>query len=256
MNEHRLRIYRTEGVVLARRDWGEADRLVTLFSPSHGKLRAVAPGARKPQTRKSGHLELFTRGHFVLAKGRTFDKITQAHTEAYYPRLRSDLQGVARAALACELVDRFVPEGDTHPPLYDLLARTLERLDAGEPPDVTMLFYQVRLLALVGFAPNLTTCVLCGQPLMPADHAFSHDEGGVVCMSCATPGLRLRPLPLPALKVLRFLQAAAWPTARRLRLDPFTRRHVTALLHQYTAHVLEREPRSARFLREISAHDR
>ncbi|MDQ7030318.1 MAG: DNA repair protein RecO [Ardenticatenia bacterium] len=115
MNERRLRVYSTEAIVLGRRDWGEADRLMTLFSPTYGKLRAVAPGARKPLTRKSGHVELFTRGHFVLAKGRTFDKITQAHTEAYYIRLRANLKAVAQAALVCELADRFVPEGDAHP---------------------------------------------------------------------------------------------------------------------------------------------
>lgn len=250
MSERRLRVYRTDAIVLSRRDWGEADRLVTLFSPAYGKIRAVAPGARKPQTRKSGHLELFTRGHFVLAKGRTFDKITQAETLDYYPNLRSDLPSVGRASLVCELVDRFVEERDENPPLYELLVRTLERLDAGDAPDVALLFYFTHLLTLVGYRPDLFFCAVCHTPLEPGDHFFSVEEGGVVCAACQG-NVPLHPLPLPALKVLRFLQVEAWPRVRRLRLDTGTYRQVEGILQAYVAYLLEREPRSVRFLREV-----
>ncbi len=250
VSERRLRVYRTDAVVLNRRDWGEADRLVTLFSPAYGKIRAVAPGARKPQTRKSGHLELFTRGHFVLARGRTFDKITQAETLDYFPNLRADLPSVGRAALVCELVDRFVEEGDENPPLYDLLVRTLGRLNANDAPDVALLFYLSRLLALVGYQPNLFRCAICGQLLRPADHFFSVEEGSVVCATCGD-ALPLHSVSLPVLKVLRFLQAEAWPRVRRLRLDTDTYRQTEGLLQAYVAYLLEREPRSVRFLREV-----
>ena len=104
------RTLRTEVVVLRHTDWGEADRLLVLFSREAGKLRAVAKGVRKLHSRKAGHLEPFTRVKLLLARGRDFWIVTQAETVDAYLPIREDLVRTAYAAYVIELLDRFTYE--------------------------------------------------------------------------------------------------------------------------------------------------
>ncbi|GAP62033.1 DNA repair protein RecO [Ardenticatena maritima] len=262
MRPERARTYQTEGIILNRRDWGEADRLITLFTPEYGKLRVVAVSARKPTTRKSGHLELFTRGRFVLARGRTFDKLTQAQTLDYFEGVRRDLARIGQAGMLCELVDRFFEEADAAPAVYDLLHNALLALNSGDPGDLVLLHFQMHLFDLVGYRPALHECVVCGEPVAPVAQFISVELGGVVCPTCrqrlreeegAAAEQLVRPLSLNALKVLRFLQTAPWPRVRKLRLPDDVREEVRTLLELWATHHLERGLRSGRFLREVEA---
>src|SRR5512145_355851 len=122
------RTLRAEVVVLRHTDWGEADRLLVLFSREAGKLRAVAKGVRKLRSRKAGHLEPFTRVKLMLARGRDFWIVTQAETVDAYQPLREDLQRTGYAAYVIELLDRFTYEEGENRPLYQLLTDSLERI--------------------------------------------------------------------------------------------------------------------------------
>ncbi|MFW6183624.1 MAG: DNA repair protein RecO, partial [Chloroflexota bacterium] len=123
----RDRTYRTEAIVLSRTDFGEADRLLTLFSREYGKVRAIAKGARKPQSRKTGHVELFMRTRFLIAEGRNLDIVTQAEMVEAYAQLRDDLVRTTYASYIVELLDRFTVEEDRNSQLYDLLSEALRR---------------------------------------------------------------------------------------------------------------------------------
>ncbi len=255
MQTHRNRIYRVEGIILARRDWGEADRLITLLTPNKGKLRVIAPGARKPSSRKSGHLELFTRGRFVMARGRTFDKLTQAETHDYFPELREGLERVSAAYLLVELVDRFLEEHDENPLLYDLLLDTLAWLDQGESPALVLRFFEVKMLGYVGFQPQLFECQLCGSTLEPVDQFFDIMEGGAICPGCKEVAAHPLPISLDALKVLRLMQSADWNTVRRLRLSEPLTNELQHLLHRYAAFQLERDLKAVRFMDQVKQLD-
>lgn len=251
MQDNRNRIYRVDGIVLSRRDWGEADRLVTLLTADRGKIRAIAPGARKPLSRKSGHLELFSRGRFVLARGRTFDKITQAETHLYFPRLRESLPRISAAYLLVELVDRFLQEQDVNVLVYELLTGALQALDAGDAPALVLRYFEVKLLSFVGFQPQLHACARCDERLEPVDQFFSPADGGVLCPLCQQTNQGGQPLSLPLLKVLRLMQSADWETVRRLRLPPEQSDVLARLLNLYLAYMLERELRATRFIEEV-----
>jgi len=121
----RVRLYRTEAIVLRRSNFGEADRLLTLYTPEWGKLRVIAKGVRKPTSRKSGHLELFTHSRLLVAKGRNLDIVTQAETLHSFRPLREDLLRTGWAYYAAELLDRFVEEGIEDRPLFNLFLATL-----------------------------------------------------------------------------------------------------------------------------------
>ena len=107
----RIRLYRTEAIVLKRIDFGEADRILTLYTPERGKVRAIAKGGRRIASRKSGHVELFTHAALLLAEGRQLDIVTQAETVRPYRRIREDLIRTTYAYHIAELVDRFIEEG-------------------------------------------------------------------------------------------------------------------------------------------------
>jgi len=167
------RSLRVDAVVLRHSDWGEADRLLIIFSQQGGKLRVIAKGARKPRSRKAGHLEPFTRVDMLLARGSEWWILTQAETiDAYLP-LRDDLMRTAQAAYVVELLDRFNYEEGPNPSIYRLLVETLERLSTSKDADLAVRFFEVRLLDLMGYRPQLFHCAGCGEEIKAVDQFFS-----------------------------------------------------------------------------------
>ena len=145
---------RVEAIVLNHSDWGEADRLLVLFTREQGKIRAVAKGARKMRSRKAGHLEPFTRVDLLLARGRDLWIVTQAEMQDAYQALREDLEKTAYAAYVVELLDRFTYEEGQNQPLYRLLRNTLQRVAKETDPYLAIRYYEVRCLDLMVFAPT------------------------------------------------------------------------------------------------------
>ena len=253
--ERRQRSLRLEAVVLKHADWGEADRLVWLFSREQGKLKAVAKGARKPRSRKAGHLEPFTRVTLQAAKGRDLPIITQAETvEAYLP-LREDLLRTTYASYVVELLDRFTYEEGEHQGLYRLLTETLERLCLPEQADLCVRYYELRLLDLAGFRPQLQNCVSCGNAIQPEDQYFSARLGGAMCPRCGSREEEATPVALQVLKVLRHYQRSSYAEAQRLKLTATLNRQVEALMQYYLTYVLEQKLNTPPFLRRARERD-
>jgi len=256
---HRDRVYRTEGIVLRRSDFGEADRLLTVFTPGRGKLRLVAKGARKPSSRKSGHVELFCHSQFMVAVGRELDIVTQAETVEPYRGLREDLLPTTYAYYIAELADAFTGERDENRPLYDLLVDAFGWLseaaeEEGGPGDTLPLlarYYELHLLSLVGYQPQLFVCVGCREQLEPQVNYISPAEGGVLCPRCGYDRVGTRELSLNALKVLRFLQTREWETCRLLRLTPASLAEVEQVMYDYITYYLERRLKSIDFLHRL-----
>jgi DNA repair protein RecO (recombination protein O) len=247
----RERTFRCEAIVLRRSDFGEADRLLTLYAREHGKIRAIAKGARKPQSRKTGHVELFMRTNFLLARGRDLDIVTQAEVLETYDALRADLVKATYAAYAVELLDRFSPEEDRNPALYDLLREALHWFETAQDPRLPARYYELRLLALVGFQPQLFRCVATGREIQEQDQFFSAELGGLIVPEARNEDPGARPISAVAVKVLRYLQTRSWKTAQVLRLKPPLQRELEGLMHYYLTHILERQLKSVAFLHRL-----
>jgi DNA repair protein RecO (recombination protein O) len=260
----RDRVYRSEGIVLRRSDFGEADRLLTVFTPERGKLRVIAKGARKPSSRKSGHVELFCHSKFLLAVGRELDIVTQAETIEPFQGLREDLLPTTYAYYLAELADAFTGERDENRALFTLLKDALGWLSgAGQvaveeggpgPADALSLlarYYELHLLSLVGYQPQLFVCVGCRERLEPRTNYMSPAEGGVLCPRCGYDRVGTLELSLNALKVLRFLQTRDWATCRLLRLTPASHAEVERTMNDYITYYLERKLKSVDFLERL-----
>ena len=179
----RARAIRTETIVLRQQVFGEADRLLTLLTPDRGKLRAIAKGVRRPSSRKAGHLDVFMRADVLLAIGRNLDIISQAQTLDPYRALREDLLRFSYASYCVELLHRFTPDGETNHELYHMLADTLSRLCGSDKVALVARHYELHLLDLVGFRPELERCLGKGEPVQPEDQHFDPLAGGVLCLA-------------------------------------------------------------------------
>lgn len=247
----RERTFRTEAIVLRRSDFGEADRLLTLFSRDFGKIRAIAKGARKPQSRKTGHVELFMRSRFLLAEGRDLHIITQAELVEAYPQLRGDLLRTTFASYACELLDRFTTEDDKHVDMYELLSEGLGWFAATDDLLLAARTYELRLLAMAGFRPQFFECLSCREAIQEQDQFFSAEMGGLLCPNCHHADRHAVPVTAVAVKVLRYLQTRPWEVVSVLQLKRPLHRELEALLHHYLTYLLERDLKSVDFLHRL-----
>jgi DNA repair protein RecO (recombination protein O) len=211
----------------------------------------VAKGIRKPRSRKAGHLELFTRVSLLLAAGRDLDLVTQAQAlEAYRP-LREDLMRGAYAAYAVEMLDKFTPEHQEAGELYDLLAAMLGWLCAASDLALAARYYELRLLALAGFQPELRRCVIGGEPIVAEAQFFSVPQGGAVCARCGRGQAGLIPVSLEALKYLRYFQSQPYGKVAGLRLAPGLLSEMERIVQRYIVYLLERQLKSVEFLKLI-----
>lgn len=242
---------RVEAVVLRHSDWGEADRLLVFYSREQGKLRAIAKGLRKIQSRKAGHLEPFTRAAIMLAKGHDLWIVTQAEAIDLFQPLRENLQKMGQAAYVVELLDRFTYEEGQNWQLYQLLTETLTRLSTTEDDFVPVKYYEMRLLDLLGYRPLLFECAACAEAITARDQYFSADMGGVLCPKCATRGQSSRPVSMEALRFLRHFQRSNYKEALRAAPPPAIRQEIDALQHYYLTYLLERSLNSPEFLKQI-----
>jgi DNA repair protein RecO (recombination protein O) len=245
------RSQRVEAIVLKHSDFGEADRLLTLYSREQGKLRAIAKGARKPGSRKGGHLEPFSRVRLLLGKGRELAVVSQAEAVETNSALTENLEALGYASYVVELLDRFSGDHDENAGLYRLLRDTLQRLTAGEDLQLAVRYYEVRLLDQVGFRPQLLNCLNCQKEIKAQDQYFSFELGGVLCPDCKHADLAARPISLSALKVLRHLQRSGYEEARRAKPSTGVQAELETLMNAYLTYLLERALNSPKFLRRV-----
>lgn len=258
------RLYRTDGIVLRRRDQGEADRVLTLCTPS-GKLEVIAKGARKVHSRKAGHVELFTRAQFVISRvPNSWDIVSQAEMVEAHALLRSDLVRGGCARYLIELLDRFFAQDEGGPALFDLLDHTLTWLVDDADLDLILRFYEQQLLGLAGFRPELFRCVgEHGQAvvLRPRDepsaerrYGFDPERGGALCPGCATraagrPGVV--PISAGALWLLQECQRGPYGRLRGRPVSAALHREAEVVMQRYITHHLERTVRAGTFLQQI-----
>src|ERR671915_2145461 len=155
---------KTEGIVLRSLRYGEADRILHLYTPDRGRIGAIAKGVRRAKSRFGGRLEPFFRLRLVLYQGRSdLLTVTSAETLAGHPRLREHGAALDGAARACEAVARVFDDGEPHAGVYHLLANQLTLLDR-QPDRATRanaLAFRLKLLLAAGFAPQLSACTSC-----------------------------------------------------------------------------------------------
>ncbi len=246
-----IRSLRVEGVILKHQDTGEADRMLTIYTRQKGKLRALAKGARKVRSRKSGHLEPFMHTSLQLATGRYWYVISQAEALHSYPNLRENLNLIGQASYIVELVDKFTYEEEENAAIYVNLIKALSRLDKGEDGYLVLRYFEIRMLDVLGFRPELQHCMVTGEEIKPEDQYFSAALGGVVSPEAGKGLPGAVPVSVRALKYMRHFQRSTYAEAQRASISPEIHRELEVLMQFYITYILERGMNTPAFMRRV-----
>ena len=244
-------LWTVEAVIISHKDFSEADRFVNLFSLEGGKIRGLAKGVRKMRSRKAAYLEPFMHSKLVLARGKTFWIITQADAVYQNLAIRDSLSKTAEAAYIMELLDRFSIEEEPSPLIFRLLVNTLKRINDLKDAFNALRFYELRLLDLAGFRPDLTNCVGCGKAITAQDQYFSAVHGGVLCPACGEALKNPHKASERVLRYLRHFQRSAFDDIAHVKIPLVVRDEMDALIQYYLSSIIGWRLKSPEFMRQI-----
>ena len=247
----RPRDYQTEAVIIRKTKLGEADRILTLYTPGLGKIQAVAKGVRRPKSKLSGHLELLTHSQVTLARGHNLDTITGSQTINSFMPLKTDLWLTSYALYITELVNQFTADHVEDERLFRLLLQTLQDLCRTNNRELLLRYFEIHLLEECGYRPQLQECVVCHRILEPTINSFCAGVGGTLCPECALNQPFSRPISVNVLKVLRFIQKNDYNAVGRLKIDTGLSLELENITRNYLKYLLERDVRSANWLDEL-----
>jgi len=245
------RTYQTEAIVIKKTKLGEADSILTLYTPRLGKIQGFAKSLRKPRSKLAGHLELLTYSLVSFARGKNLDTITGSQTINTFLPLKSDLWLTSCALYATELVNQFTVDHVENYPLFRLLKETMEQLCEAGNNELILRYFELHLLSGVGYQPQLQQCVSCHSPLQPTTNSFCPSAGGMLCPRCSPEQPLSYPLSVNAQKVLRLLQSSDYDTANRLKIDPELSHELEKVMSHYLKYLLERDVKSAAWLETL-----
>lgn len=182
-----MQVEKLHSFVISAMDYGDSDRIVSLFTLEHGRIKGFARGAKKSRKRFGAALEPFARIEAQVRLKEGLSGLQQADIHSIYPQVRTDLLRIAHALYVCELVESITPEGQPLPRLFRLLAAYLDHLEKVEATESDRRFFEINLLNILGYRPSLDVCSRCGEPYGRND-ALLQGDGELVCKSCLTAG--------------------------------------------------------------------
>jgi DNA repair protein RecO (recombination protein O) len=243
------RNYQTDAIVIKKTKLGEADTILTFYTPDRGKIQGFAKSLRKTRSKMAGHLELITHSRVTFARGRNLDTITGGQTIDSFVALKNDFKLMSYALYVIELVNQFTPEHYEDYNLFQLLLETLKNLCQTDDIESLLRFFEIHLLSEVGYRPQLQHCVNCRKKLEPVTNRFSPASGGVLCPECSYESASvLFSLSVNALKVMRFFQDNDFDTACRLKVPTELSSELERIMRGYIRYLLERDLKSVAWL--------
>lgn len=254
-NQRHQRLYIVDAIVLDGLDFKEADRILTLFTREQGKIGVIAKGIRKPTSRMGYGLDHLSQSRLMLAKGRDLDVVTSVDLVDAHLGLAGDVTAYAYASHFAELVNRLTQERQANVAVFDLLANALQAVSTGVDPFAVARYFELALLSLMGYRPELYRCVVCGRDLQPVVNALSPRLGGMLCPACQIEDRAALPLSVNAQKYLRLLDRSGLAEAVKRSPSDALRRELELAMLAYARQYTERDLTSLAVLRAIEAQD-
>src|SRR4030042_6840840 len=193
-----MAIIKTKGIIIKRVNLSEADKILTILTADRGKIRVVARGVRKPKAKLGGFLEMFRYNEYLLAEGRNLDLVAGAYTIDNLVSIGQSLRSVATAYYIAETVDKLIEETQEASKTFEIVYRSLKAISQSGDLDAIKGWFEINLLASLGFRPELNRCVECRAPL--EEGWFSFELGGI--LDAQHPNSDLAALPVSAVELL------------------------------------------------------
>jgi len=245
-------LYSTEAIVLGYRDLGEADKILTLFSPEKGKMHAVARGVRRPRNHLLGGTQLFSYTNFLLMTGRNLDIICQCEIKKTFYKLRDDLDKLAFGLYFAELLRASTPMEDKNRELFNFFLKTLYCLEQWQDMDKLSRIYELKLMAIQGFTPELFNCTNCGGPIS-GKIKFSPKLGGVICNNCLAKDTEALELFPEALLLLRKMLRGTYEQLENLSIQLNISQNMKEALQAFILYHMNRKLKTVQFIKDIKS---
>lgn len=243
-------LFKTRGVVTRTVNYGEGDKIITLLTDTHGKIQAMARGARRTKSKLIAGTQLFCYGEFLLFKGKSWYYVDQVEISNTFYKLRNDLMRLSCGTYLIELVNEIAQPELAPGNLFDLAVRTLEMLsDETTDPELILRAAEIKALAFSGFRPQLRRCVNCGRPGEMV--AFSPSAGGTICRECRNSGLYGYNVSSPALRIMDIMLRWDYDKLKCLKLDAELFKELEKIMRAYVAAHIEKDFVSNRFIDSI-----
>ena len=245
-----MSLQHTKGLLIGSLEIGEADRIVVLYTEDFGKIRLAARGCRRMKSRLMGSTQLLTLVDVVFfKKNQGLHRLTQSDIIYSFPRLRGELRRMMAGLYVIELLNAVTPEAEPNRPVFGLTNQILNLMNEGGDLDTLLLLYEIRLMSLAGYQPQVNHCVKCHRPLLESQQIrFIVALGGIACESCCHSHIQGIKLSLGNLNFLRQALKISLDKLGRLSLTQSSKKELQSLLRSYLAYYLERELHSTRFL--------
>jgi DNA repair protein RecO (recombination protein O) len=242
---------KTQGIIIARRDFSEGDRIFWILTQDLGLIQALAKGVRKILARLSGHLELGNQVQLQLYKGRTFYTIIEAQVEDSFFYLKDDLSRASLIYHFFELVKVFLPLEQRQTQIYHLLISCLKALGCQSQPAVKI-YFELKFIIHLGFGPEFYKCAFCNQKLKPDSNFFSFPQGGILCQSCSSEDKMSIKISNQAIRLLRWLALEEIESLPSLaKIDARLIKETGRILNLYLEYLGEKRLNGLEFIRQV-----
>jgi DNA repair protein RecO (recombination protein O) len=242
----------TESIVLKVYDFGEADRIFTLLSPLNGIIRVVAKGIRKPKSRMGGHIDVMSKVNAYISLGENLSNLSQVEIIDNYSLLKKDLSVISIGFYLLELCEKFSVENDPNNDIYQHLSLTLDLLLSSSNKNILIRWFEINLLIISGFLPELYTCLISGEKLSEGDHLFSSINGGLVDKKFATSTDNYILMDKNSIKSLRFLSNNSWSDVEKIKIPNNSLEKLRIVMRKYIQAITNSQINSEKFLSKVS----
>lgn len=242
-------LQKCEGIVIRSTDYGESNKVVTIYTREWGKIGVMARGAKKPKSRLSAITQLFTHGYFLVQKGTGLSGLQQGEMVTSMRSIHEDIFLTAYASYVVELLDKSTEDQKVNPFLFELLYQTLHFLNEGYDPEILVDIFEMKMLNVLGLHPILNQCSVCGRT--DGSFSFSIREGGFICHRCLDKDpyhLKLHPA---TVKLLRLFYSINLSRLGNISVKDETKQEIKKVISTYYDEYSGLHLKSKKFLKSI-----
>jgi DNA repair protein RecO (recombination protein O) len=246
--------YKTTGFVLRSLNYGESDLIITFYSHEFGKLKGIAKGAKNSKKRFANVFEPFSLTNIIFTRKNRdmLAFIESCDIIDHYQAIRHDLEKTLIASYYIDLADHFSPEGKKNENVFLLLQDFLQMLGEQKTSDAAVRFFEIRLLKLAGFEPELKHCITCKTPVANGNSYFFHaSEGGIKCSTCASPQRYEQPISAGTVRTLLLGREMDMDKIKLIALSDSLAKESRSMLTGFISHVLGREVKSLKVMEQV-----
>ncbi len=247
-------IYKVEGIIIRSIDYGEGNKILTLFTKEMGKVGVMAKGAKKTKSRLSAVSQLFSHGYFVYYHGGGLGNLTSGDIIQTFRSVHQDIIKTGWAAYIIELLDKLTDERESQPSLFYLLHTALTLIGEGKDPEIVTRIFELQILQKIGVRPELKHCVSCKSNIKKL-LAFSVKEGGLLCEACLPTDLNAIILSAASTKLIRTLAVMDISKLGKVEIKDITRKQLATVMRTFIDTYVGIAIKSRNFLDQLSLFD-